>query len=224
MTRFARFGVRNKKAHDATKWTDLKGDGQQKTGNSENKEVFPSDKQERQPSDQVNKSDPNSSLKKIQSDKKFRPDKNKNKKCHMKFDVKKGKKFTFNTGKFASKTRDYSELECYNCKQKGHKASDCTQPSDGKHLEFQCFNCKEQGHKAFQCPKKKDAIMHTKFDRKSQKSFAKVDKSAKNWKEIRSEKRRLKRQTDVQQKKVRIDIYIHMYVYVYNHVIKVLGS
>lgn len=37
-------------------------------------------------------------------------------------------------------------MKCFNCREEGHRSSDCPQPPRG------CFNCGEQGHRSSECP------------------------------------------------------------------------
>ena len=159
MTRFARFGQRNKVPQESSSWSELKTGGQQESSGANR--------------DNKSNDETDSSLRKIKDKTSFKAD-NKTKQ----FGPKK-------VGKFG---------ECYNCKERGHRAADCPKPSDGKHLEFQCFYCKEMGHKAFQCPKSKNG------PRDGASSFRPGDQKGINWKEKRSDMRRVKRQDDVQSK------------------------
>ena len=189
MTRFARFGERTKKAEDATAWTELSGGSR------------PADSTQQPAGDcaKTKKSkDKKSKLKGTIKDKNFKAEKEK------KFSKNSMKKIQ-KTDVLKRKPFDPSSMQCYNCKETGHKASDCTKPSDGKNMEFECYNCKEKGHKAFQCPKpnKRDKKTFHKGDKKNKKIKMPFDKSDKDWKEKRSEHRRLKRQNEAEAKMVR---------------------
>ena len=52
-------------------------------------------------------------------------------------------------GKDKSKARSDSEVECYYCKGKGHRKSECTSKADS---EIICFGCGGVGHYKNQCP------------------------------------------------------------------------
>jgi len=43
-----------------------------------------------------------------------------------------------------------SDITCYRCKQKGHKADDCPQSAQS---DSKCFICKKKGHRADSCPR-----------------------------------------------------------------------
>ncbi|XP_052278950.1 uncharacterized protein LOC127877298 isoform X2 [Dreissena polymorpha] len=182
MTRFARFGERTKKPEDASSWADLK------RGSSKPDEAPKGEQKPSSESIDLNKS---SILNGVKKDKQFKSGNN----------AKKSK--VLKKGKFGKKGPvDYSSMDCYNCKQKGHKASECSAPSDGKQAEFQCYNCKEKGHKSFNCPKPNRREMKNQRDRGTKGAFPKFNKSDPNWKEQRSELRRLKRQKDTENKKL----------------------
>lgn len=201
MTRFARakFAQRNKKVQEASSWSELKSDGEK----TDAQIPAAQNKVENEIKD-TSKTNTDQSLRKIKDKKQFKPEKQKHSK---KFENKHGKGPRYKSNVFSVKKTNISEIECYNCKQKGHKASDCPEPSDGKRQEFQCYNCKEMGHKAFQCPKganeSRSKHQMNKFNKKGKKEFKRFDKTSKDWKEQRSEMRRVKRQEDVQNKKVR---------------------
>src|SRR4051812_2540978 len=66
------------------------------------------------------------------------------------------------------KKKDISQLQCYNCKEKGHYANECPEkkknqrnkqeamiPKEKKDIsQVMCFQCKELGHYASNCPEK----------------------------------------------------------------------
>ncbi|XP_052794377.1 uncharacterized protein LOC128227673 isoform X1 [Mya arenaria] len=192
MTRFAKFGEKTRKAEEASTWKELKSGAGAQSDLTPPKAIHSPAKQQH---DKLS-----SPLKGVKKDKQFKAGKGK----HGNNDKKKS---FLNKPKFNSKKPlDYSSLECYNCKQKGHKASDCPQPPDGKKLEFQCYNCKEKGHKSFECPKpskrdgKKFAMKKRGNEPEKNKSF-KFNKTDKDWKEKRSEQRRVKRQSEAETKK-----------------------
>lgn len=178
MTRFARFGKRNKLAHDATDWKEMKNAGE--TGQS-----VEDTGQER--TEKYDTSGPSKSpLKGVQNDKVFKNSAHKNNKGKL---SKGQKKFPNKGGK-----KDFTQLECYNCHKKGHKVSECPEPSDGKQLEVECYNCKQKGHKAFKCPQGQQKVP-------KKHNFMKFDKKKKEeWKTKRSEQRRQKRQSEAQAK------------------------
>lgn len=281
MTRFARFGVRNKKPEEASSWKELQGKTQNSTQEEHETETIPasssmnSNLQNENNNAEENKED--DILRKVKDKAQFKAGKKekfkklgkkklaskmkdlssvecynckekghkasqcpKHKEKYLEFQCficmemghksfqctkkkesrtqlsheaekveQKGNKKIDNSttkgkrpGHPANQRKERKSMECYNCKEMGHKSSECPKPSDGKNLEFQCFNCKEMGHKSFKCPKKESQTEFSQGAEKKRKESKKIDKSDVKWKEKRSEMRRMKRQAEFQNKKV----------------------
>lgn len=163
MTRFARFGKRNKVPHDATDWTEMKeGDKNAeavvKTEDKKSDASHSTDMKKREiiaesvvktgnEENDTSKQDASgkSPLRGVMKGKVHKKSKDKNDTGIITKGQKKNSKFT------KGQKRDPSDMECYNCHKKGHRVSECTEPSDGKQ-EIECRKCKKKGHKAFKCP------------------------------------------------------------------------